>query len=36
MGSYVARVIAARVECSDPPGPFVYHHAGDLATIRRK
>src|SRR5262249_38593564 len=33
MGSYVAEVIAAR---SAPPGPFVYHHAGDLATIGRK
>jgi len=36
MGSYVAEVIAARVEGSAPPGPFVYHHAGDLATIGRK
>jgi NADH:ubiquinone reductase (H+-translocating) len=36
MGSYVAKVIAARVEGTKPPGPFVYHHAGDLATIGRK
>jgi NADH dehydrogenase len=36
MGSYVAEVIAARVEGAAPPGPFVYHHAGDLATIGRK
>jgi NADH dehydrogenase len=36
MGSYVAQVIAARVEGSKPPSPFVYHHAGDLATIGRK
>ena len=36
MGQYVAKVIAARVEGARPPGPFVYHHAGDLATIGRK
>jgi NADH dehydrogenase len=36
MGSYVAEVIAARVEGAKPPSPFVYHHAGDLATIGRK
>jgi NADH dehydrogenase len=36
MGSYVAQVIAARVEGAAPPGPFVYHHVGDLATIGRK
>ena len=36
MGQYVAKVIAARVEGAPPPGPFVYHHAGDLATIGRK
>ena len=30
------QVIAARVEGAEPPGPFVYHHAGDLATIGRK
>jgi NADH:quinone reductase (non-electrogenic) len=36
MGSYVANVIAARVQGAEPPGPFHYHHAGDLATIGRK
>lgn len=36
MGSYVAQVIAARIKGAAPPGPFVYHHAGDLATIGRK
>jgi NADH:ubiquinone reductase (H+-translocating) len=36
MGSYVAIVIAARVEGVEPPGRFIYHHAGDLATIGRK
>jgi NADH:ubiquinone reductase (H+-translocating) len=36
MGSYVAKVIAARAEGAKPPSPFVYHHAGDLATIGRK
>jgi NADH:ubiquinone reductase (H+-translocating) len=29
-------VIAARVQGAEPPGPFHYHHAGDLATIGRK
>jgi NADH:quinone reductase (non-electrogenic) len=36
MGSYVAAVIAARIDGANPPAPFVYHHAGDLATIGRK
>jgi NADH:ubiquinone reductase (H+-translocating) len=36
MGSYVARVIAARARGKPPPGPFVYHHLGDLATIGRR
>jgi NADH dehydrogenase len=36
MGRYVARVIAARCEGRAAPGPFVYHHLGDLATIGRK
>jgi len=36
MGSYVAKVIAARVQGAEPPGPFHYHHVGDLATIGRK
>jgi NADH:ubiquinone reductase (H+-translocating) len=36
MGMYVAKVIAARLQGANPPPPFVYHHAGDLATIGRK
>ena len=36
MGSYVAKAIAARVQGAEPPGPFHYHHVGDLATIGRK
>ena len=36
MGHYVAKVIAARAEGKPPPGPFVYRHLGDLATIGRK
>jgi NADH:ubiquinone reductase (H+-translocating) len=36
MGIYVAKVIAARLQGANPPPPFVYHHAGDLATIGRK
>ena len=36
MGDYVGKVIAARVRGQPPPGPFVYHHVGDLATIGRK
>ena len=36
MGKYVARVIAARLQGTEPPGPFRYRHAGDLATIGRK
>jgi len=36
MGSYVAKVIAARLQGAEPPGPFHYHHVGDLATIGRK
>ncbi len=35
MGTYVARVIAARLAGSEPPGPFRYRHAGSLATIGR-
>jgi NADH dehydrogenase len=35
MGAYVARVIAARLAGSEPPGPFRYRHAGSLATIGR-
>lgn len=36
MGRYVGGVIAARVLQSRAPGPFVYRHHGDLATIGRK
>lgn len=36
MGSYVAQVISARVNGRPVPGPFVYRHHGDLATIGRK
>ena len=36
MGNYVAKAIAARVQGAEPPGPFHYHHLGDLATIGRK
>ena len=35
MGAYAARVIAARLAGSSPPGPFRYRHAGSLATIGR-
>jgi NADH dehydrogenase/putative oxidoreductase len=35
-GSYVARVIAARVQGGRAPGPFRYRHLGSLATIGRK
>ena len=35
MGTYAARVIAARLAGSQPPGPFRYRHAGSLATIGR-
>lgn len=37
MGKYAGRVIAARITGNaPPPAPFVYRHAGDLATIGRK
>ncbi len=36
MGRYVGTVIAARVQGRTAPGPFAYHHVGDLATIGRK
>lgn len=36
MGRYAASVIAARVMGQPLPGPFRYHHQGDLATIGRK
>jgi NADH:ubiquinone reductase (H+-translocating) len=36
MGSYVAKVIAARVRGRPAPPAFAYRHLGDLATIGRK
>jgi NADH dehydrogenase len=36
MGGYVGRLIAARAEGRDPPPPFRYKHAGDLAAIGRR
>ena len=36
MGHYVGGVIAARIRGRPTPGPFVYRHLGDLATIGRK
>ena len=36
MGRYVGRAIAARAAGRPPPGPFRYHHYGDLATIGRR
>jgi NADH dehydrogenase len=35
-GKYVASVIRARVMGRPAPGPFVYRHAGDLATIGKR
>ena len=35
-GTYVARVIAARLSGKSPPGPFRYRSFGNLATIGRK
>ncbi len=35
-GTYVARVIAARLKGRPAPAPFRYRHAGSLATIGRK
>jgi NADH dehydrogenase/putative oxidoreductase len=35
-GRYVAAHIIARATGQSPPPPFVYHHAGSLATIGRK
>jgi NADH dehydrogenase len=35
-GRYVASVIRARVAGRPAPGPFVYRHAGDLATIGKR
>jgi NADH dehydrogenase len=36
MGRHVGKLIAARLAGRALPGPFVYRHAGDLATIGRK
>ena len=36
MGKYVGKLIAARVKGEPFDKPFVYKHAGDLATICRK
>ena len=36
MGTYVAKVISARIAGSKQPGPFRYAHFGDLATIGRR
>lgn len=36
MGKYAGQVIAARIAGEVLPPPFVYRHAGDLATIGRK
>jgi NADH dehydrogenase len=35
MGDHAARIIAARLAGSEPPGQFRYRHAGSLATIGR-
>jgi NADH dehydrogenase len=36
MGKYIGRLIATRVAGREPPKPFRYHHAGDLAAIGRR
>ncbi|GIT92518.1 NADH dehydrogenase [Jannaschia pagri] len=36
MGAYVAAVIRARLGARGAPGPFVYRHAGNLATLGRR
>jgi NADH dehydrogenase len=36
MGAYVGQRIATLVAGGSLPGPFTYHHQGDLATIGRK
>jgi NADH dehydrogenase len=36
MGKYTGRLIAARIAGNAAPAPFVYKHAGDLATVGRK
>ncbi len=36
MGAYVAKVIRQRLAGTAPPVPFVYRHAGSLATLGRR
>jgi NADH:quinone reductase (non-electrogenic) len=36
MGRYVGKLITARLTAKKTPGPFVYRHYGELATIGRK
>ena len=33
MGAYVGKLLAGDIKGASRPGPFVYHHQGDLATI---
>ena len=35
-GSYIAKVIRARISGGPAPAPFVYHHQGSLATIGKR
>ncbi|WP_210163214.1 NAD(P)/FAD-dependent oxidoreductase [Niveispirillum irakense] len=35
-GAYVGRLLAARIAGRTEPGPFIYRHQGDLATVGRK
>ena len=35
-GRYLARLLAARLDGASAPGPFLYRHAGNLATIGRR
>jgi len=35
MGAYVGQVITRRLSGRPPPAPFLYRHAGDLATVGR-
>jgi NADH:ubiquinone reductase (H+-translocating) len=35
-GRYLGRLLKARIAGGKDPGPFVYRHAGNLATIGRK
>jgi len=36
MGQYIGRLIGAKLSGAPAPGPFVYRHYGNLATIGRK